>query len=447
MRNVYNAGFYGWKNIDEITHWFDSVEKEINTLNLSGIVKLDTSFGDIVLPAGYEWNVPSLGKQPGPVVMDKVEMFAGYNAQGQKVGGRGGFNIIIFGNRLSDGQKVIARMQGYEFLPKDVKKQRQIRRTATQLKSKIRERIKDFYWHTQVQQLGLTGKLHEAIILPWKTTPKLALNAPSVLQISDAQDQDLWEYFTSKKVTEQQKLDAFKMYLENYLRLLREGGIALLDIKPLNATVTINTTGDATSVMLIDIDDMFTYRIDKKDDKQVTVYWLAAVIQTLAMVERARGAFSTTSNGSITPLRQLLTDFMNAHPFLSLTWDEVRNIAHLGKTNVIARSFRKLLNTPLADPDETRTRENALVYAFNNYVLNHVWRSADKLDDAMQKIQNIAAQFRFSDYHKIMDVIANPSSVNTHGGEVSMDMTRESDRARKGTVMRGLASRIESFTK
>lgn len=307
---------FSWYKEEDVNDWYDEIEAEIQRNNLDMTTRLDPSTGYIELPAGFLWNVPGVGWKDGPVVMSDVRMFR-YNPDGRlnqaSEGAGGSFNIVVFGVHSVSTQRVIARLQGLEATPYSIAIQPPP--TLSELQKKIFEFIRDTVWHEKVHKLGYAGKNYSTVIMPWKSSPLGANNIPCRMQISEAQDQDLSTYMKSPRTTDQQGVAAFELFITQYLDLL-QNGIAQIDMKCLNMTVNVNSlTNDVTRLCFIDIDDDFTCSIAKTNKTQVTVYWMAAVIQTLCIMRPRSSPL----------LREMITRFLEKHAWMNVTWDQIRN--------------------------------------------------------------------------------------------------------------------------
>lgn len=344
LENIKQSTGFVWDSIDEVSAWYDDIQKEIDTYNMGHVITLDTSTGFIELPGGYEWNLPGHGTQPGPVQLNDRSMFR-YTSKGYEdrsaEGASGSYNIILFGKRLGgDGERVIARMQGFSNVPYTLYPR--AAPSEVEIKEKVSEYIRDTVWHHRVQQLGLAGENYATVIMPWKSSPIDANNIPSMLQISRAQQMDLEQYMKLSKTTEAQGVRAFEMFAERYLRLL-ENGLAQIDAKPGNIGVNVDPiSGDVTQLLFIDIDDEFACPVDPKNKDQVTVYWMVAVIQSLCELS---AHWSSRSSGM---MNRMLTEFVRRHPWMNTSWESIRNFkkGRAQKPNKIVLLLTSLLEDP-----------------------------------------------------------------------------------------------------
>ena len=268
-------------NQTELQNFSQNIRAVIQNAGLP--IHVDDSIGDIWLPPGFEWKVPSVGWIKGPFPLNDQAYFR-YDENGKmsnEKGTSGAPSIIMFGRRPGETkQSVIARLQGREQLPDRVPSEMDIP-AFDAIGRKIEQFISDTSWHSRVQAAGFASKIFSTLVMPYKTMPvKCLYNYPCMLQITESQDMDLYSYFKGP-YTDPQKTHAFIMFIDRYAAMLKTANIAQIDMKMGNVTVNLNDQGDVIQLYFIDLDDDWTWFVPNNNQLKV-IYWNTGVIQTLA---------------------------------------------------------------------------------------------------------------------------------------------------------------------
>ena len=402
-------------------------------------VKLDTGVGSVLLPAGWEWEVPGRGWTPGPFALDDQAYFRyGSNGRMNTESGSGASSIIIFGRRPGEAERsVIARLQGRDQLPKKVPSKNSVP-DLDDVSEQIQQFISDTTWHMRVHSAGFAGPIYSTIVMPYKTMPfKYQHNYPCMLQVSAAQDMDLASYF-SGLFLDTQKINAFIMFMDRYAKLLHEANIAQVDMKMGNVTVNVDARGNVTEVMFIDLDDAWTWYIPADDTQLQVIYWIAAVIQTLSLAPK------TISGNMAGAIRNWLKE--PAQAWMQCDWDAIRNLDPYNLPN--DPTLRKLWQMLNPDTADQYGPQSYLSYMFVHYTIRRWLNDVSKWDPDPN---SSAFRLMMQDLRTIASRGASPEIVTQQSAHVMLggrlcDIEKQTlQTTRKASVMQGLASLIGSL--
>lgn len=370
-------------------------------------ITLDTRvMGHVVLPAGYDWDIPhhTAPHVPGPVELDKTEYFR-YDSKGnaEKLHGAGAHSVVIFGKKHGSGERVIARLQSAKrrppFIPvrgspdRPIDRNEGMRPTIAQINAQIDVYVKSNNWHLRCARGGFASKIYEATIYTWLSIPEGTVNGnPTFLQITQAQDMDLNAYLSDFKNSRIQKADALFQFVKRYWHMLVETNIVTIDMKPRNITVNVSE-GRVTELMFIDIDDEHTFEISADDDERRTIFWIAGVIQTLAIAERTipknQMPLWQWPDPINKPLRVMISNWVREPEQQSRlkvdSWDAVRSFdKRTVDTDPIFKQLLDLLGKRQTNIDPAEQKLSEVFYWY------HI-RAGRSLDMVMDNFRKMAA--------------------------------------------------------